>query len=482
MNGCNCFDAVMAYFHIDRMQLYLQSSLGFSNVVNRAIRVNLHATDEDNSFYSPSTGSLNFGDGGVNDAQDADVISHEYGHAIQDSQVTDFGATSEGGTLGEGFGDYWQAAMSANQGNADVFNTCLGEWDTSAISNDPLPCLRTLDNQWTLAQAQLSCGGREIHCIGQAWANLLWTIRKQLGGAKADRLVVQSQFSYAEDSGFRDASLALLFADRQLNGGANRAFLQNLLVSRGFVAAPQFDDQPSGAQPLAVPGEASGSAGFATDERDVLAVRLDAGRGVVFQLRASGGASFTLALYAPGTSTIEEASPIARTTPGTASPRLTVTAPSSDTYYLAVGADSGDGSYTVSALQDGDRDGVPNTTDNCPAASNPEQTDWNKNRRGDACDRASKTALTRLVVRGHTLTATGDLRPIEASLAAWVVEVRRGKKIVARGRGSRRKGAGRAVAVVKVPAGVHGRVRVRAVLTDRRFSRATSKTLTVTLR
>ena len=38
----------------------------------------------------------------------------------------------------------------------------------------------------------------------------------------ADHLIVQSQFSYAAESGFRDASLALLFADRQLNGSLVR--------------------------------------------------------------------------------------------------------------------------------------------------------------------------------------------------------------------------------------------------------------------
>ena len=160
----------MAYFHVDRMQLYLQKTLGFANVVHRAIPVNLHATQEDNSFYSPTTGALNFGDGGVDDAQDGDVISHEYGHAIQDSQVPGFGVTTEGGTIGEGFGDYWQAAMSANQGNADVFNTCFAEWDTSAVSDDPIPCLRRVDNQWTVDQAVQECGGHEIHCVGQAWS------------------------------------------------------------------------------------------------------------------------------------------------------------------------------------------------------------------------------------------------------------------------------------------------------------------------
>jgi hypothetical protein len=480
-NSCNCFDAAMAYFHIDRMQRYLQG-LGFANVVHRAIPVNLHATAEDNSFYSPTTRALNFGDGGVDDAQDADVISHEYGHAIQDSQVPGFGVTMEGGTLGEGFGDYWQAAMSANEGIADIFNTCFAEWDTSAVSDDPLPCLRDVDHPWTVDEAVNECRGREIHCVGQAWSNLLWTIRKQLGGATADRLVVQSQFSYAIESGFRDASLALLFADQQLNAGADRAFLQNLLVARGFLTLVELDDQPSGALPLVFPGNASGAAGVNSDERDVFAVQLPAGAGVVFQVQSTGNALFTLALYGPGTTTIEGGTVLAHTAAGSASPRLAFAPATAGTYYLAVAADAGDGTYSVSALVDADRDGAANATDNCPSISNPSQADWNKNGNGDACDRASRTAIVRLVVRGHAITVTGDLLPHDASAAAWVVEVRKGGKVVARTRGSRRKRTGRTVAVVSVPARVHGRVQVRAVLTDRRYERAISKSVVATLK
>ena len=477
---CSCFDAAMAYFHVNRMQLYLQS-LGFSNVVHRAIQVNLHATSDDNSFYSPTTGALNFGDGGVDDAQDGDVISHEYGHAIQDSQVQGFGVTTEGGTLGEGFGDYWQAAMSATQGNTDVFNTCFAEWDTSAVSDDPLPCLRRVDLQWTVDQAVQECGGHEIHCVGQAWSNLLWTVRKQLGGKAADRLIVQSQFSYAAESGFRDASLALLFADQQLNAGANRVFLQNLLTARGFVTAPELDDQPSGAKPLAFPGSASGSAGVSTDERDVFAVQLTAGTGVVFQLHSSG-AFFNLLLYPPGTTAIEGVSALARTSTAATNPHIAFTPTTAGTYYVVVAADAGDGNYTLSSLPDTDRDGAPNATDNCPTVANPSQTDWNRNGKGDACDRASRTAITRLSVRGRVITVTGDMLPRDASASAWFVEVRRAGKVIARTHGSGGKGSGRAVAVIRVPARVHGKVQVRAVLTDRRFNRATSKAVVATLK
>jgi len=49
-------------FHIDRMQRHIQS-LGFDNVLNHAIPVNIDGTTEDNSFYSPIEKSLTFGTG-----------------------------------------------------------------------------------------------------------------------------------------------------------------------------------------------------------------------------------------------------------------------------------------------------------------------------------------------------------------------------------------------------------------------------------
>jgi Zn-dependent metalloprotease len=49
----------------------------------------------------------------VDDAEDADVIVHEYGHAIQADQVPGFGAGGDAGGMGEGFGDYLAGTISA---------------------------------------------------------------------------------------------------------------------------------------------------------------------------------------------------------------------------------------------------------------------------------------------------------------------------------------------------------------------------------
>ena len=254
-------------------------------------------------------------------------------------------------------------------------------------------------------------------------------------------------------------------------------------MARGFLTLDELDDQPSGALPLVFPGDASGAAGVNTDERDVFAVQLPAGAGVVFQVHSAGNAFFTLALYGPGTTTIEGGTAVARTAAGSASPRVAFAPTTAGTYYLVVAADAGDGTYTVSALVDVDRDGAANATDNCPSISNPTQADWNKNGKGDACDRASKTAIVRLAVRGHTITVTGDLLPRDAEcdrLGRRSAEGSKGRRAHARQRreGQRTRRRGRHAS----RRGCTAASQVRGVLTDRRYERAISKTVVATLK
>ena len=87
------FEQVMAYYWVTQAQLYLQS-LGFGgahgdlrpvNAESQDVRINQYGAD--NSFSRDDNDEITFGKGGVDDAEDAEVIVHEYGHAVHDAQV-----------------------------------------------------------------------------------------------------------------------------------------------------------------------------------------------------------------------------------------------------------------------------------------------------------------------------------------------------------------------------------------------------------
>jgi len=213
------FDAVMAYYFVDAAQRYIQGSLGFGNVVNRSIQVNVNGTTADNSFYTSTgggMGSLTFGSGGVDDAEDAEVILHEYGHAMQDNASPGVwrtegtaGVAARTGAMSEGFGDYWAASLLAQQfGQASTpFETTLMEWDaTSYMPNSP-PSARSITSGKRYPQDVVG----EVHADGEIWSSVLWRIRSDIGAVAADRAIVQSHFLVtSSNSTFADGANAII--------------------------------------------------------------------------------------------------------------------------------------------------------------------------------------------------------------------------------------------------------------------------------
>jgi Zn-dependent metalloprotease len=225
------FKEVMVYFHIDRMQRYIQS-LGFKDVNRRPIPVNIAGLKDDNSFYSPVNKTLAFGTGGVDDAEDAEIILHEYGHSIQDAQVPGFGASAEAGAMGEGFGDYLAGSFFNDQKPARLQN-CVGSWDATAYSPDDPPCLRRLDSGKRYPKDIVN----EVHADGEIWSACLWQIRQALGRKPADKLILSHHFLLQKDASFQDAAEALLQADQRLNAGSHQAAIRDIFVRRGILAS-----------------------------------------------------------------------------------------------------------------------------------------------------------------------------------------------------------------------------------------------------
>jgi hypothetical protein len=225
------FKEVMVYFHIDRMQRYIQS-LGFQHVNRRSIPVDIAAQKDDDSFYSPVDKALHFGTGGVDDAEDAEIILHEYGHSIQDAQVPGFGSGKEAGAMGEGFGDYLAASFFADVKSAR-FRKCVGSWDATSYSRANPPCLRRLDSKKRYPKDIV----KDVHSDGEIWSACLWQIRDLLGRHPADKLILSHHFLVARNASFEDAALALIMADKQLNAGTNEAAIRAIFTRRGILAS-----------------------------------------------------------------------------------------------------------------------------------------------------------------------------------------------------------------------------------------------------
>jgi hypothetical protein len=108
------FEDVMVYYNLDRAGRYL-NYLGFDIDSLLAFRADPHGLNgSDNSYYSPFENNCVFGEGGVDDGEDADVIWHEFAHAIMAQIHYPLLMNYEGETaaLEEGSADYWAASNS----------------------------------------------------------------------------------------------------------------------------------------------------------------------------------------------------------------------------------------------------------------------------------------------------------------------------------------------------------------------------------
>ena len=222
------FEQVMAYHAVTQAQLYIQS-LGFTNVNNEPQVVRADQFGGDNSFYDPKKDSITVGKGGVDDGEDAEVIWHELGHAIQDDQVPGFGVTHDSNSIGEGFGDYWAFTMSEPvSGGFD--EACIADWDSVSYTSDVPHCLRRVDLDLTVDDQT----GR-IHHDGQIWSRALYDIHNALGRETADTIILQAQFDFGVDPSFAEAAQATVGAAEAIAGQGAALKVQKAFEDRGIL-------------------------------------------------------------------------------------------------------------------------------------------------------------------------------------------------------------------------------------------------------
>ncbi|MCK9489810.1 MAG: hypothetical protein M0Q42_10535 [Xanthomonadales bacterium] len=223
------FEAINGYYHLDRFMRYVNETLAVTAMPVRyagGVRYDAHgANGADNAYYQPSTDAIVFGEGGVDDAEDADVLVHELGHAIH-NWVTNGGLSQVQG-LSEGTGDYLAMAYSHSLDEhlwtpADPQWYRVFKWDghnqywNGRITN------------YQMQTTYQSLPG-SIHTAGQYWASCNREARDVIGGELMDRAFLVGLSMTASNTNQRDAAQAVINAAATL--GYSQAQINAIAVA-----------------------------------------------------------------------------------------------------------------------------------------------------------------------------------------------------------------------------------------------------------
>ncbi|GIV35193.1 MAG: hypothetical protein KatS3mg031_2728 [Chitinophagales bacterium] len=227
------FEDANAFYHLAEFNRYVHS-LGFDSLANFQVIADPHAGTQDNSAFTPGAfgPQLTFGTGGVDDAEDADVIIHEYAHALSHRAAPFTNNGHERKSVDEGIGDYFATSYSRNISAfrwADMFT-----WDGHNESEPwGWPGRTALTHRvYALPDTMLNYS---IHDNGQILNHALMLIWEQIGKEKTDKLVLQMLYSLASNMRMGDAALLLFDADSALFQGANYCVIFHALMQKGFI-------------------------------------------------------------------------------------------------------------------------------------------------------------------------------------------------------------------------------------------------------
>lgn len=208
------FEAVNAFYHLDKSLRYINQTLGIACVPYQAANAGAvffdphGASSADNSFYT--NGQLQFGEGGVDDAEDADVVLHELGHGLHD-WITGGGLSQVNG-LSEGCGDYWAVSYSRSLNqwtNLTPEYNYVFSWD----GHNPFWNGRNTDYGASYNGGLVN----QIHTDGQIWATALMKIWDAIGGQKTDKAFLNGLSLTVSSTNQQNAAIAFRTAAINMN-------------------------------------------------------------------------------------------------------------------------------------------------------------------------------------------------------------------------------------------------------------------------
>lgn len=222
------FEDVNSYYHLAKFAQYILS-IGFNMLKNEQILIDTHAENgEDQSThrfdYNYDQHVISQGEGNIDDAEDADVVVHEFGHALSFGACNDCNSGAERSALDEAIGDYFAASYSYSLSNykwKEIFS-----WD----GHNPFFPGRDIDGSNHYPDDISSNKYITSIIFSSALAEILETI----GKPAADSLVLTSLYDWSAGIGLDDAAEIMILADQELSNGRHYNQLCYIFSNRGL--------------------------------------------------------------------------------------------------------------------------------------------------------------------------------------------------------------------------------------------------------
>jgi len=221
------FEDVNAFYHINQYRNHV-NALGYT-IANHLVHADTHAVGgDDQSYFSPTFPSpgLYYGTGGVDDAEDADVVTHEYGHFLSYNASPGSNSGFQRQALDEAFGDYVAASYSKAISN---FNS---DWVFNWDGHNEFWSGRVVNS--TKNYPADATGS--IYRTGEIWSSAIMAIHNEIGRNATDSLMYELHYNYSINMSMGDAAQLLIDVDSTLNNGAYYCPIYRHLFERGFVA------------------------------------------------------------------------------------------------------------------------------------------------------------------------------------------------------------------------------------------------------